>query len=62
MVDFLDFFVFGFEEVGVGLLKAFYRFFELFFCCCDDCLLLEDHFGNFEAGFGEKFIDFLGFF
>lgn len=61
MVDFLDFFVFGFEEVGVGFLEAFDRLFELFLGCCDDCLLLEDHFGDFEAGFGKEVVDFLGF-
>ena len=61
MVDFLDFFVFGFEEVGVGFLEAFYCFFEFFFRLCDNSLLLEDDFSDFEAGFGEEVVDFLGF-
>ena len=61
MVDFLDFFVFGFEEIGVGLLEAFYCFFEFFFRLCDNSLLLEDDFSNFKAGSGEEFVNFLGF-
>lgn len=61
MVDFLDLFVFGFEEIGVGLLEVFDRLFELFLGCCDDALFLEDHLGDFEAGFGEEFVDFMGF-
>ena len=61
MVDFLDFFVFGFEEVGVRFLESLDRLFELFLGCCDDALFFEDHFGNFEAGSGEEVVDLLGF-
>ena len=62
MVDFLDFFVFGFKEVCVRLLETLNRLFELFLGCCDDALFFEDHLGDFEAGFGEEFVDLLGFF
>jgi len=61
LVDFLDLFVFGFEEIGVGFLEAFYCFFEVFLGCCDDALFFKDYLGNFKAGFGEEVVDFLGF-
>ena len=61
MVDFLDFFVFGFKEIRVRLLETLDRLFELFLGCCNDPLFFKDHLGDFEAGFGEEVVNFLGF-